>query len=110
MKNRHETKELENYLEKNAAQLVPVKMDKKKLMLVAQSDIRKRKARAERLQKLRREKLHITQKKLADAVGANLRTLQSWETGRQEYPKPVEILMLLMEDMPSVKKRLVRKG
>jgi DNA-binding transcriptional regulator YiaG len=63
--------------------------------------------RARRLQALRREELHLTQKALADAVGANIRTLQDWERGRSAMPRPVEILLGLMRDIPAVRKRLL---
>ena len=63
--------------------------------------------RAQRLKELRKTELGLTQKDLAHAVGVNLRTLQDWELGRNPLPKPVEILMELMKDMPSVKKRLL---
>jgi DNA-binding transcriptional regulator YiaG len=64
--------------------------------------------RAQRLKDLRKKQLGLTQKDLAEAVGVNLRTLQDWETGRSPMPKPVEILMILMKDIPSVKKHLLR--
>jgi DNA-binding transcriptional regulator YiaG len=63
--------------------------------------------RIKRLKSIRKEELGLTQKALAEAVGANLRTLQDWETGRSAMPKPVEILLELMRDMPSVRKRLL---
>ena len=63
--------------------------------------------RAQRLKELRKNELGLTQKDLAHAVGVNLRTLQDWELGRNPLPKPVEILMELMKDLPSVKKRLL---
>jgi DNA-binding transcriptional regulator YiaG len=63
--------------------------------------------RAQRLQALRREELHLTQKALANAVGANIRTLQDWERGRSAMPKPVEILLGLMRDIPAVRRRLL---
>lgn len=65
------------------------------------------KFRALRLKSIRKEDLGLTQKVFAEAVGANLRTLQDWETGRSEMPKPVEILLELMREMPSVRKRLM---
>jgi len=64
--------------------------------------------RAQRLKELRKKQLGLTQKNFADAVGVNLRTLQDWETGRSPMPKPVELLMNLMKDIPSVKKHLLR--
>lgn len=63
--------------------------------------------RAQRLKELRKTELGLTQKDLAQAIGVNLRTLQDWELGRNPLPKPVEILMELMKEMPSVKKRLL---
>ena len=65
------------------------------------------KFRAKRLKEIREFELGLTQKDLADAVGANLRTLQDWEAGRSPMPRPVEILLELMKEMPSVKKRLL---
>ncbi|MDD5674874.1 MAG: helix-turn-helix domain-containing protein [Chitinivibrionales bacterium] len=65
------------------------------------------KFRAKRLQAIRHDELGLTQKVLAEAVGANLRTLQDWETGRSPMPKPVEKLLDLMREMPSVRKRLL---
>jgi DNA-binding transcriptional regulator YiaG len=63
--------------------------------------------RIKRLKILRKQELRLTQKALATAVGANLRTFQDWEMGRSAMPKPVEILIELMRDMPSVRKRLL---
>jgi DNA-binding transcriptional regulator YiaG len=65
------------------------------------------KFRAGRLQNIRKKEFGLTQKAFAEAVGANLRTLQDWETGRFPMPKPVEILLQLMRDFPPVKKRLL---
>jgi DNA-binding transcriptional regulator YiaG len=65
------------------------------------------KFRAKRLQAIRKEELGLTQKALAEAVGANLRTLQDWEMGRSPMPKPVEKLLNLMREMPSVRKKLL---
>jgi len=66
-----------------------------------------KKFRAVRLKEMRKTELGLTQKDLANAVGVNLRTLQDWELGRNPLPKPVEILMELMMEMPSVKNRLL---
>jgi DNA-binding transcriptional regulator YiaG len=63
--------------------------------------------RMKRLKSIRKDELGLTQKALASAVGANLRTLQDWEMGRSPLPKPVEILLELMRDMPAVRKRLL---
>ena len=63
--------------------------------------------RAKRLQAIRKDELGLTQKLLADAIGVKLRTLQDWEIGRSPMPKPVEILMNLMKDMPAVKEKLL---
>lgn len=65
------------------------------------------KLRAKRLQKIRKEELGLTQKLLAEAIGVKLRTLQDWEIGRSPMPKPVEILMELMREMPEVKEKLL---
>ena len=107
MNKSNDTEDLEKYLEENASQLVETNDDKSVFTKAAQEHIRKRKQRANRLQNLRLRKLRLTQKALAGAVGANLRTLQSWESGRQEYPKSVEILMELINDIPSVRKKLL---
>ena len=66
------------------------------------------KLRAKRLQQIRKEELGLTQKLLAEAIGVKLRTLQDWEIGRSPMPKPVEILMELMREMPEVKEKLVQ--
>lgn len=66
--------------------------------------------RAKRLQKIRKDELGLTQKSLADAIGVNLRTLQDWEIGRSPMPKPVEILMNLMRDLPHVKEKLLKSS
>jgi len=63
--------------------------------------------RAQQLKEIRKNDLGLTQKDLAHAVGVNLRTLQDWELGRNPMPKPVEILMDLMKEIPSIKKRLL---
>ena len=67
-----------------------------------------KKLRAKRLQKIRKEELGLTQKLLAEAIGVKLRTLQDWEIGRSPMPKPVEILMELMREMPEVREKLLR--
>jgi DNA-binding transcriptional regulator YiaG len=66
--------------------------------------------RALRLKEIRTGELKLTQKDLANAVGVNLRTLQDWELGRNSMPKPVEILMELMRETPSIKRRLVAQA
>lgn len=63
--------------------------------------------RAKRLKTIRKEELGLTQKVFAEAVGVKLRTLQDWELGRSHMAKPVEILMTLMRDIPTVKKKLL---
>lgn len=102
-----DTKELEEYLEVHGDRLVDSLEDDLNLVKLAKEDVKARKARASELQKLRRDELKLSQSQLAQVVGANVRTLQSWETGRQEYPKSVEILMSLMNRMPSVKRELL---
>ena len=104
------TEELEKYLEANADKLVDSNEDNEKYIQAARDDIKARQRRAARLQAMRKNKLHITQKILAKAVGANVRTLQGWETGRQDYPVAVEILMKLMEEVPVVRKKLLSKN
>ena len=95
-----DTKEMEDYLEAHADELVDSIEEDAKLVRHAKEDVKARKARAAGLQKLRKDKLKLSQSQLAQAVGANVRTLQSWETGRQDYPKSVEILMTLMNHGP----------
>lgn len=68
------------------------------------------KLRAKRLQRIRKEELGLTQKLLAEAIGVKLRTLQDWEIGRSPLPKPVEILMELMREMPQVKEKLLKES
>jgi DNA-binding transcriptional regulator YiaG len=102
-----DTKELEEYLEAHGDRLVDSLEDDINLVKLAKEDVKARKARASELQKLRKDELKLSQSQLAQVVGANVRTLQSWETGRQEYPKSVEILMSLMNRMPSVKRELL---
>jgi DNA-binding transcriptional regulator YiaG len=102
-----ETKEMEEYLESHADELIDSIEEDAKLVRHAKEDVKARKARAAELQKLRRDKLKLSQSQLAQAVGANVRTLQSWETGRQDYPKSVEILMTLMNQIPRVKQQLL---
>jgi DNA-binding transcriptional regulator YiaG len=107
MKKEKDTKELEEYLEAHADDLVDSNEDYEELVNHAKEDEKARKVRAAALQKLRKNKLKLSQSELAKAVGANVRTLQSWETGRQEYPKSVEILMGLMNRIPGVKRELL---
>jgi DNA-binding transcriptional regulator YiaG len=102
-----DTKELEEYLETHADELIDAIEEDAILVRHAKEDVKARKSRAAALQKLRRDKLKLSQSQLALAVGANVRTLQSWETGRQDYPKSVEILMTLMNRMPKVKRELL---
>lgn len=66
------------------------------------------KFRAKKLKEIRSKELGLTQKQFANAVGANLRTLQDWEMGRSPMPKPVELLLELMKEIPAVKKRLLK--
>ena len=105
---------MEEYLEAHASELVDADDDIEEFVRLAKQDNKERKARAASLQRLRRDKLKLSQSELAKAVGANVRTLQSWETGRQDYPKAVEILMSLMNRIPGVKRELlspvVKKG
>jgi DNA-binding transcriptional regulator YiaG len=74
------------------------------------SDEELKRFRALRLKEIRTGELKLTQKDLANAVGVNLRTLQDWELGRNSMPKPVEILMELMRETPSIKRRLVAQA
>ena len=104
------TEDMEKYLEDNSENLIDSKDGKEKYIKHAKDDIKTRQRRATRLQAIRKNRLRITQKSLANAVGANLRTLQGWETGRQDYPNSVEILMKLMEDVPVVRKKLLSKA
>ena len=71
------------------------------------SDAQLKKFRAKRLKAIRKDELGLTQKEFADAVGVSLRTLQDWEMGRNPMPKPVELLLSLMREMPKVKRRLL---
>jgi DNA-binding transcriptional regulator YiaG len=107
MKRYKDTKDMEEYLESHAAELVDADADVEELVRLAKQDNKARKARAASLQRLRRDKLKLSQSELARAIGANVRTLQSWETGRQDYPKAVEILMGLMHRIPGVKRDLL---
>jgi DNA-binding transcriptional regulator YiaG len=107
MKKINDTKDMEEYLEAHASELVDADDDVEELVRLAKQDNKERKARAASLQRLRRDKLKLSQSELAKAVGANVRTLQSWETGRQDYPKAVEILMSLMNRIPGVKRELL---
>lgn len=77
----------------------------REVTLMSEQELQK--LRAKRLQKIRKEELGLTQKSFADAIGVKLRTLQDWEIGRSPMPKPVEILMNLMRDMPSVKEKVL---
>ncbi|RPI00600.1 MAG: helix-turn-helix domain-containing protein [Calditrichaeota bacterium] len=76
------------------------------VVYMSEEDLQK--MRAKRLQKIRKEELGLTQKLLAEAIGVKLRTLQDWEIGRSPMPKPVEILMELMREMPEVKEKLLK--
>ena len=78
---------------------------KREISFMDDSELQK--FRAQRLKAVRRDELGLTQKSLADAIGVNLRTLQDWEIGRSPMPRPVEILLNLMKEMPAVKKRLL---
>jgi DNA-binding transcriptional regulator YiaG len=81
--------------------------DKGKRNVSIMSEQELQKLRAKRFQAIRKDELGLTQKLLADAIGVNLRTLQDWEIGRSPMPKPVEILMNLMREMPDVKEKLL---
>lgn len=108
MKKNKDTRQLEEYLEAHANGLVDANEEKEDLIRQAKADDRARKSKAVSLQKLRREQLRLSQSELAKAVGANVRTLQNWEQGKQDYPKSVEILMMLMNKMAGVRKELLR--
>jgi DNA-binding transcriptional regulator YiaG len=108
MKKNNDTKDLEEYLEAHASELVETDDDIEEFVRSAKKDNQERRARAAHLQSLRRDKLKLSQSELAKAIGANIRTLQGWETGRQEYPNAVEILMNLMKQIPQVKRMLTR--
>ncbi len=107
MKKAKDTRNLEEYLEAHIDELVDFNEENEEIIRHATKDDTIRKMRAASLQRLRRDKLKLSQSELAKAVGANVRTLQSWELGRQDYPKSVEILMTLMNKMPRVKKELL---
>jgi DNA-binding transcriptional regulator YiaG len=107
MSKNHDTKDLEQYLEAHASDLVETGDDLDEFVRSAKKDNDERRARATHLQKLRRDILKLSQSELAKAVGANVRTLQGWETGRQDYPKSVEILMMLMKQVPRIKGMLI---
>jgi len=79
--------------------------DVREVTLMTEQELQKH--RAKRLQKIRKKELGLTQKSLADAIGVNLRTLQDWEIGRSPMPKPVEILLNLMKEMPDIKEKLL---
>lgn len=108
MKKHNDTKDLEAYLEAHASELVETDDDIEEFVRSAKKDNEERRARASYLQSLRKNKLKMSQSELAKAVGANVRTLQGWETGRQDYPVSVEILMTLMKQIPDVKRLLAR--
>jgi DNA-binding transcriptional regulator YiaG len=108
MKKKNDTKGLEDHLEAHASELVETDDDLEEFISSAKKDNDERRERASYLQSLRRDKLKLSQSELAKAVGANIRTLQGWETGRQDYPKSVEILMTLMRQMPQIKRILMR--
>ena len=110
MKKQNDTNELEEYLEAHASELVETDDDLEEFIGAAKKDNDERRARAANLQSLRKNKLKMSQSELAKAVGANVRTLQGWETGRQDYPKSVEILMRLMNRMPNVKRELLSEA
>lgn len=93
---------------KTSAKFRVTKVDRsgnRKVSLMGTKQLQK--FRAKRIKAIRKEELGLTQKGLAEAVGVNLRTLQDWELGRSPMPKPVEILLKLMRDVPIVKKRLL---
>lgn len=79
--------------------------DERKVSLMSEEELQK--LRAKKLQDIRKQDLGMTQKTLADIIGVNLRTFQDWETGRTPMPKPVEILLKLMKEMPDVKEKLL---
>jgi DNA-binding transcriptional regulator YiaG len=107
MNKKNDTKDLEEYLEAHASELVETDDDIEEYVKSAKKDNQERRARAAHLQSLRRDKLKLSQSELAKAIGANVRTLQGWETGRQAFPNSVEILMNLMRQMPQVKRMLI---
>jgi DNA-binding transcriptional regulator YiaG len=108
MKKQNDTMDMEEYLEAHASELIETEDNLEDFIRSAKKDNEERKTRAAYLQSLRRDKLKLSQSELAKAVGANVRTLQGWETGRQDYPKAVEILMTLMKQVPQVKRMLTR--
>ena len=79
------------------------KAGRRKISIMNERQLQK--FRVKRLKVIRKDELGMTQKELAEIVGVNLRTLQDWEIGRSPMPKPVEILMKLMREIPTVKKK-----
>lgn len=113
LKSTNQLNEFESYLESHVDDLMEVTdFDRTQVEAAAKKDMARRRQKAQALQKTRKEKLGLTQAQMARAVGAKLRTFQSWERGRQSAPRSVEILTELMVELPSVRNRLIvpRKG
>jgi DNA-binding transcriptional regulator YiaG len=66
-----------------------------------------RQEKALKFKDLRSKELGLSQFQLAQAIHVSPRTLQGWEGGRSLVPEPVLLLLQLMKDIPSIKKRLV---
>lgn len=65
-----------------------------------------RSEKAEKLKKIRKDELKLSQSQLAGILHVSLRTLQGWEIGKSSVPEPVLILIELFRDIPAVRKRL----
>lgn len=53
-----------------------------------------------------RKDLDLTQQKLADMLGVDIRTVRRWENGEIKMPKTAELLVLTIEKNTSVIKMI----
>ncbi len=81
--------------------------DLSKYVEAAKTTIKKR---AFDLKKIREKELGLSQKDLADLLGLNKRTLQRWDMGRSEMPRPVMLWMKLLREKPLMKKWLEKQA
>jgi DNA-binding transcriptional regulator YiaG len=67
------------------------------------------KKRAFDLKKIREKELGLSQRELAELLGVSKRTLQRWDMGRSEMPRPVQLWMQLLKEKPFIKKWLKKQ-
>jgi DNA-binding transcriptional regulator YiaG len=74
--------------------------DLSKYIKAAKATIKKR---ALDMKTIREKELSLSQKELSELLGVKKRTLERWDAGRSEMPRPVHLWMKLLKEKPSIK-------